>query len=378
MARRRDFGSIRRLPSRKYQASYWHEGRRHAAPRTFDTKADANAWLSTVQASILRGGWVDPDAGKTTLRQASARWLEANPLKRPSSLERDRLILSRHVLPALGDRPIASVSRPELQRLVNAWARDYAASSVGRMFSVLRALLSWAEASELIVRSPARGVKVPRASLVERPHLAAGELEAIAAALGDDYGPMVWLGAVLGLRWAEIAGLRVADIDLGAQNLSVRHQLARDGALVAPKSSAGRRQLAMPAWLAEELGALLGRKELRDAEALVFAAPGGGALNYGNWLRRRWQPACEAAGVAGLRFHDLRSMAATALVTAGVDVKTAQSRLGHSSPSVTLGIYARATTEADRKAADAVGRSLRPSRTDRARRPRRPQAPQRH
>jgi integrase len=48
-------------------------------------------------------------------------------------------------------------------------------------------------------------------------------------------------------------------------------------------------------------------------------------------------------------------MAATALVAAGVDIKTAQTRLGHSSPSVTLGIYARATEQADRLAADAVG-----------------------
>jgi hypothetical protein len=60
-----------------------------------------------------------------------------------------------------------------------------------------------------------------------------------------------------------------------------------------------------------------------------------------------------------LRFHDLRSMAATALVAAGVDVKTAQTRLGHSSPSLTLGIYARATAAGDRAAAEAVGQYLR-------------------
>jgi integrase len=61
-----------------------------------------------------------------------------------------------------------------------------------------------------------------------------------------------------------------------------------------------------------------------------------------------------------LRFHDLRSVSATALVAAGVDVRTAQTRLGHSSPVITLGIDARATAEADRRAADAVGNALRP------------------
>jgi integrase len=72
--------------------------------------------------------------------------------------------------------------------------------------------------------------------------------------------------------------------------------------------------------------------------------------------------------LGALRFHDLRSIAATALVMAGVDVKTAQYRLGHSSARVTLDIYARATQEADRNAADRVGEMFAPerSRTQRA------------
>ncbi|MGH9124885.1 MAG: tyrosine-type recombinase/integrase [Acidimicrobiales bacterium] len=64
--------------------------------------------------------------------------------------------------------------------------------------------------------------------------------------------------------------------------------------------------------------------------------------------------------MAGLRFHDLRSLAATALVAAGVELKTAQTRLGHSSPHVTLALYARATAKADRAAADSVGEHFRP------------------
>jgi integrase len=49
------------------------------------------------------------------------------------------------------------------------------------------------------------------------------------------------------------------------------------------------------------------------------------------------------------------------MIAAGVDVKTAQTRLGHSSPQVTLGIYARATAENDRLAADAIGAMVRPA-----------------
>jgi integrase len=62
-------------------------------------------------------------------------------------------------------------------------------------------------------------------------------------------------------------------------------------------------------------------------------------------------PAVRTVGLEGLTFHDLRRTNATALVVDGVDLKTAQTRLGHSDPRLTLGLYAQATTEPDRAAA---------------------------
>ena len=91
-----------------------------------------------------------------------------------------------------------------------------------------------------------------------------------------------------------------------------------------------------------------------DSEAYVFASPDGEPLEYSNFRYRHWLPACEAAGLSGLTFHDLRRANATGLVAEGVDLKTAQSRLGHSDPRLTLAIYAQKTTEADRQAADVL------------------------
>jgi integrase len=88
-----------------------------------------------------------------------------------------------------------------------------------------------------------------------------------------------------------------------------------------------------------------------DQHELIFVAPGGGPLRYNNWLRRVWQPAVVAAGVPALRFHDLRRTAATAMVAAGVDVRTAQAGLGHADPRVTLAIYAQVVSDPDRHAA---------------------------
>jgi integrase len=352
---------VRRLPSGRFQASYWQEGTRHVAGDTFGTKADASAWLSRAEADISRGSWVDPSGGKLTLAEVVERWLGSNPNKRTSSRLRDESIMRTHVLPALGDRQVSRVTRADVQALVDRWSSEHVASSVGRMFSALRAVFSFAVASELVVRSPCVGVRLPKSGLVDRPVLTAEQLQGLGEVLGPDEAPMMWLGVVGGLRWAECAGLTVQALDLLAGTVLVSQQLSRDGTLGVPKSRAGVRRLAIPDWLVEDLAGLLSRRGLTGADdrVLVFVSPDGQPLHYPNWRRRTWVPACEVAGLGGLRFHDLRSMAATALVAAGVDVKTAQTRLGHSSPSLTLGIYARSTADGDRAAAEAVGQYLR-------------------
>ena len=113
----------------------------------------------------------------------------------------------------------------------------------------------------------------------------------------------------------------------------------------------------MPDVIVEMLGEHLERFELTkaNADALVFTDDEGGALRYSNWRRRIWVPAVIAAGCTGAGFHDLRRLNATTLVVEGIDVKTAQTRLGHADPRVTLSIYASAPASVDRKAADILG-----------------------
>ena len=81
MARARSFGNIRKLPSGKYQARYWHLGKQIAAEHTFAAKTDARRWLSTVEADIVRGDWVDPDAGKITFGEYASWWIEQRPVR---------------------------------------------------------------------------------------------------------------------------------------------------------------------------------------------------------------------------------------------------------------------------------------------------------
>lgn len=211
-----------------------------------------------------------------------------------------------------------------------------------------------------------RGIRLPAVDPVDRPVLSADQLAAIDEALGPRYEGMVYLGAVLGLRWGEGAGLRVGRIDFDRSTVKITEQVTRGAGgrsvVGPPMTAAARRTLSAPAALIELLEEHLLRRglSLRDQEPFVFSSREGEHLDYSNWLHRIWYPACADAGVEWVQFHDLRRANVTGLVVEGVDMKTAQHRLGHTDPRLDLGIYAQATTEADRAAADKLGQRFLP------------------
>lgn len=87
-ASRRMFGGIRKLPSGRYQVRYLdYTGRRHTAPQTFPTKRDADAWLATSQADLVRGTWRDPDLGSQTLADYLIDWLASRTDLAPRTVE---------------------------------------------------------------------------------------------------------------------------------------------------------------------------------------------------------------------------------------------------------------------------------------------------
>jgi len=175
----------------------------------------------------------------------------------------------------------------------------------------------------------------------------------------------MWCGALLGLRWAEAAGLTAASLDPERGSISVMAQIDRHGRLAAPKTHGSVRSLAAPAWLIDDLRSLVQERHPGDYNATtpIFVTGAGTALSYTNWRTRSWLPATRAAGLPNLRFHDLRSLAATALVAAGVDLRTAMHRLGHTTPAMTLAVYAKVAGDRDREAADAVADRIAPRRS---------------
>jgi len=269
-----------------------------------------------------------------------------------------------HVYPDLGDRTIGSLTPIDIRRLVAEWSEDLAPRSVRRIYGALRAALNYAVEVDRLAGTPCRSIHLPAVEPVVAIVPDPVQLIELVDAIDPNYSAMVWLGAVLGLRWGEVAGMRVRRVDLLRKTVTVSEQVTRGtggaGDIGPPKSAAARRTIGIPSELADELSAHMKSLGLTgaDPEELLFPNNEGRPLDYSNWRRRVWEPAVSAAGLNGLNFHDLRRTNATAMVAEGVDVKTAQVRLGHSDPRLTLAIYAQATTEGDRSAARKLGARL--------------------
>jgi len=331
--------------------------------RTFENKAAARAWEAAEKTARNLGAWVDPRHASLTFAEVASRWLDSNPAKRAGTIERDEAIVRVHLLPPFGRRPIGAVTQPDVQAVVTRWAKSAAPRTVRRQYGTLRAIFAYAVNADWLSRSPCRNVNLPEAAPVSRTLPDVDQLAALSDELGD-HAPMLWLGVLLGLRWGEVAGLRLARLDLLRHELTIAEQLTRERTLGEPKSDAGRRVLTMPAELVEMLSAHLARRGLTaaDGDAFVFVNRDGAPLDYAHWRQRTWVPACERAGVGGLGFHDLRRANATGMVADRVDLKTAQTRLGHSDPRLTLAVYAQATAAGDRDAADRLAERFLPAR----------------
>jgi integrase len=114
--------------------------------------------------------------------------------------------------------------------------------------------------------------------------------------------------------------------------------------------------------VAEELAAHLAGQG--DPDAFVFTAPQGGPLRVTAFRARVWRPATRAAGLDGLRIHDLRHTAVALWIAVGANPKEVAARAGHSSVSFTLDRYGHLYPEADtalRDRLDALYGAVRPT-----------------
>lgn len=383
-----------RLPSKRHgRGKRWrvryddNQGQPKVA--LFEKSEDAKNHDAAMRTDVNRGQYIDPNAGKLTLKKYADKWLEAQTFD-ASTREAVELRLRVHIYPGLGGVELRAIAqRPSL---VQAWVRglqgSLAPNYVRTIFANLSAILAAALDDGLISRNPCRlkSVHPPAKDVHKVRPWSADRVEAVRDGLPARYVGTVDAGAGLGLRQGEVFGLGADEIDWMHRVVHVRYQIKYVGMqlVFAPPKGGKEREVPMSETTSLRLSAHTAEWPAAEVtlpwltpdgrpmtRKLVFTGRERTAINRNYFNARLWKPAIVAAGIIpapkpGERyepsrehgFHALRHAFASWLLSEGVDIRSLADMLGHSDPGFTLRVYTHLMPSSVDKTRKAIDRAL--------------------
>jgi integrase len=262
---------------------------------------------------------------------------------RPSTRARDEANLRNHVLPRFARTRLGSMDHFEIRE----WVTDLtdsglAPATVQKIHQVLSKALRAAVDGKKLPNNPADRVPLPAIEREEMRFLLPSEINQLVELVPRRSSALVLLDCYAGLRIGEIAGLRRGRLDLVGGTVRVAEtavEVRGELQLGPPKTKAGRRTVPIPGFVVEALVEHLDQFVDRDPDAFVFAGASGGILRPNAWRQRVWNKATRAAGVEGVRPHDMRHTAISLWIAAGASPKQVATWAGHTSVSLVIDRY---------------------------------------
>jgi len=347
--------SITKRPGGRWRARYRDDaGKEHA--KHFDRKADGQRWLDEVTAAVLTGQYVDPKAGRETVKQYAERWRQTQD-HRPGTEALYERLLRLHVYPALGDLPLKNVRHSDARAFVSGLSRGLAPNTARQAHAITRTIFRWAVADKLIAATPFEKIPLPK---VERGEVRPPSLAAVRRLV--EHAPerlqaLVMLAAGSGLRSGEMLGLTVDRVDFLRREVRVDRQLVYVSGtppqMGPPKTPESRRTVPVPQWVADALAAHLAAFPASE-DGLIFQSDKGGPI-LRTTLNGRWRQTAKRAGLDDtLHLHHVRHGYASWLNAAGVPFTTVMELLGHAPQGVTWATYTHRVDGWDRQVRDAL------------------------
>jgi integrase len=325
-----------------YEVRYRDPSRRERS-RTFPRRIDAERFAATIDTDVAHGQYIDPILGKMSFADFSREWLVTTGHLKPKTREGYESILRTHLLPAFGDQPIAKIRPVEVGQFFSGLAA--AGMSVSRLRqtkSVLKLIFDEAVRNGYLARIPVEAIRLPSPQRREMSVLSPSQISLLASKVPERYEALIFLLAYGGLRWGEATALRRGRFNVLRGRVEVMEAVSDVSGVLHFGSIKTHqvRSVALPSFLRDLLAEHLSRFVVDDVDALVFTTTNGTNLRIGNFRRRVWWPALDAAGLPrSVRIHDLRHTCASMLISKGANAKAIQQHLGHSSITVTFDVY---------------------------------------
>jgi integrase len=333
----------------RYDVRYRSNGRDRT--KTFRLHEDAKAYKRKVEGAERAGLIVDPKGGERLFAEYAKAWVEQRLVKgrplTPATRQGYLALIRRQLGPALGGTKLRQITT-ERVRLWHAELATVSPDQATKGYRVLRAIMNTALNDELIGRNPCtiRGAGMEHAP--ERPMIETAMVLKLADAIEPRLRCLVLLAGFGGLRLGELLGMERRDIDQLHGTLTVvrqAHEITGQGRILTPpKSEAGRRTVALPAFVLKALEHHLHDHVTITRDAPVFTGQSGLPLRRAD-VSAAWKAACTAVGLQGVHLHDLRHHAATVIArNPNVTLRELMATIGHSSPVAALR-YQHATAE---------------------------------
>ncbi len=357
-------------------------GKRKEKLRRAQNRKHANDLIKQMRAELEQTGQLALESDQITVQQLAEKYESLKLV--PATYQNGIKVSGRrsvgpavsahnNIIEGLGDRKVRSIRPSDIESyklkrlsepvkiLVNVPTKkgltDRAAlkkrwllrprkiASVNRELQLLRAVLNFAKGEGLINTTPfEKGTKlISNAAEVRRERVLTREEEdrliAECVSRRDHLRPLIIVAVDTGMRRGELFKLRWSDVDLTEGHITVRAENAKTERM---------RVVGITQRMNDELTRLWNRSPQTQDE-LVFGIV--------STIKNGWKSLCQKAGVADLRFHDLRHTATTRLIRAGVPVSEVMKITGHTQMSTFLR-YLNQTHESVSESAKSLDRYL--------------------
>lgn len=328
-------------------------GRQVQRSFTGKTQKEVREKMQAAAVAVNTGSYVTPQ--KMTVGQWMDTWAaDYLGATKPATVTIYKNNIKNHIKPALGAVGLSDLHPHMVQTFINGL--ELSPASVRLAYKVLHMALEKAVKLEYIPKNPAAGSELPKLEQKEIHPLDDQQVAALLnAAKGGDIEYLIIAALFTGCRLSELLGLTWDAVNFKQGTITINKQLARPehrGAtpFISPKN--GKPRTISPA---TSVMATLKRQQRRQIEQqlkagplwdnmyhVVFSTEIGEPLDQ--WkAEKEFSAVLEAAGLTGIRFHDLRHSYAVNAIRAGDDIKTIQGNLGHASAAFTLDRYGHFT-----------------------------------